>query len=250
MSTSLWVVFAAVPLSHIPLPGVSNPIIVVRVEGLVEELAVEVVPARGLDRVVFSATVARLVTEFKKHLEREIGLEFRVICSGISDYDALAYIHTTNEILRTLISRLDEGAIQIAYSIDRELGVQDYVSALRLIDLLDTHYAWRWGEPPVELERKLAFRVRAIRRISEFKTPFLEIDREAIIHIAGKSSIHLARAIMNGDIEEVVKSVEFANGLWHSIYGLKIPCGEGISTYIPGLDGVYCVEMELNPKTA
>ncbi|MCS7099175.1 MAG: hypothetical protein RMH84_01865 [Sulfolobales archaeon] len=242
--------FAAIPLSYVPIPGASNPVVVARVDGLREELYVNVALARGLDRVDLPSAEARLIAEFKKRLEREVGLEFRVVCGGYSDYDALTYVRVTNEALRSLASRLDEDVLQVAYAIDRELELQDYVLALRLVDLLKTHYAWRWGEPPVELEWKLAFRVRAVRRAGSFRTPFLEVDREALVHLAGKSSIYLARAIMNGDVEGVARVVEFVNGLWYSVYGLKTPCGGGLSTYVPGLDGVYCVEVEISPRTA
>lgn len=238
----------ATPLAHLPVAGANNPVVVVKADNIRSDLSVEVIPARGADRVELPEPLSKYIIGFKKELESMVNLGFRVFCEGKTDYDALAYVNITNQIMRMLLSRLDKDDLEVAYSIDYRLGLLDHVSALRPVDLIASHYAWRRWELPVELGRKMAFRVRTIRKVSRLSQPFLDIDREALVHIVGKSAIALARAIASGDVNETEKVVEFVNGLWYSIYGLRIPCGGVRSTYVLGLEEVYCVEFELNPK--
>ncbi|MEM1930612.1 MAG: hypothetical protein QW780_01270 [Sulfolobales archaeon] len=240
----------ALPLAYLPVAKISNPIVIARVDGISLDLRVEIIPSKGVDRVEIQEPVAKYVIEFKKELEKTINLGFKLVCEGRTDYDALAYVIITNQILRELLSRLKEEEYAVAYSIDYRLGLPDHISALRLIDLVSSHYAWRRGEPLVELGDRISFKVRAIRKAGKLGEPFLEVDREALVHVIGKSAIALAKAIIEGDIRRVKRIIEFANGLWYSIYGLRAPCGETHSTYVPGLEEVYCVELDFNPRTS
>ncbi|MEM2207524.1 MAG: hypothetical protein QXG17_02365 [Sulfolobales archaeon] len=240
----------ALPLVYLPIARINNPVVIARVDGMSLDLRAEIIPFRGVDIVELPEPVAKYVIEFKKELERVVNLSFKLVCKGRTDYDALAYVTITNQILRTLLSHLREDDYEIAYSIDYRLGLLDHVLALRLTDIVNSHYAWRRGEPLVELGDKIAFRVRAIRKVAKPNEPFLEVDREALVHVIGKSAIALAKAIVEGDFRRIRRVMEFINGLWYSIYSLKTPCGEVFSTYIPGLEEVYCVELDFNPKTS
>lgn len=237
-----------IPLAHLPIAGANNPVVVVKADNIRADLSVEVIPARGADRVELPEPLSEYVIRFKRELEGLVNLGFRVFCEGETDYDALAYVIITNQIMRALLSRLDRGDLEVAYSIDYRLGLLDHVSALRLVDSIVSHYAWRRWEPPVELGGGMTFKVRTIRKVGRLDQPFLDIDREALIHIVGRSAIALARAIASGDVDEAERVVEFVNGLWYSIYGLRVPCGGARSTYVLGLEEVYCVELEFNPK--
>ncbi|MEM0351446.1 MAG: hypothetical protein QW459_00465 [Sulfolobales archaeon] len=240
----------ALPLAYLPITKISNPVVIARADGMGLDLRVEITLSKGVDRVELPEPVAKYVIEFKKELERVVNLGFRLVCEGRVDYDALAYVTITNQILRELLSQLREDDYGIAYSIDYRLGLSDHISALRLIDLVNSHYAWRRGEPLVELGDRISFKVRAIRKTGKLGEPFLEVDREALVHVIGKSAIALAKAIVEGDSKMVERVIEFINGLWYSIYGLKAPCGEARSTYVPGLEEVYCVELDFSPKTS
>ncbi len=211
------------------------------------DLDVEAVPSGGADRIELPEPAAEYVASFKEELERTVSMRFRLVCRGRADYDALAYVGATNEILRSLL-RLDRDSLDLAYSIDYRLGLPDHVPALRLTDLIASHYAWRYGEPPVELGESIVLRVRRIATLGDLPQPFLDVSREALVHVAGKSVIALARVFMEGDAEKAEKIIEFVNGLWYSVYGLRVPCGEPPSTYVPGLRGVYCVELGLSPR--
>lgn len=226
----------------------SNPVVVAKVSGLSFDVVVEVAPVRGEDAIELPDTVAKYVSEFKRKLESVVNLRFKLICGGRADYDVLTYVAVTNEVLRAFLPRLSEDYLNIAYSIDCELGLLDHVPALRLVSLVGTHYAWRRGEQPVDLGESVEFRVRSMRRISNLPQPFLDVGKNALAHIAGKSSIVLAKAIAEGDTERIRRVVDFVNGLWYSTYGLKVPCGEYLSLYVPGLNEVYCVELDLNPR--
>ena len=239
----------ALPLAYVPIAGANNPVLVARVGGLTLDLDVEVIPFGGEDRIELPEPVAGYVARFKRELEKAVSMRFRLICGGRADYDALAYVRVTNEVVRSLF-RLDADSLGLAYRLDYGLGLADHVPALRPADLVTSHYAWRYGEPLVELGQGTVLWVRRIRALGGLGQPFLEVSREALVHVVGRSAVALARAFAEGNPGRIARILEFVNGLWHSVYGLGVPCGETPSTYVPGLGGVYCVELELSPRTS
>lgn len=240
----------AVPLAYLPIAEVTNPVVVVRVSGLSSNISIEVTPSGGVDSIKLPESVAKYVTRFKRELEYLVNMSFRLVCEGRVDYDVLGYVSVTNRVLRELLSHLSIDDLGIAYSIDRRLGLPDHVLGLRPADLVSQHYAWRRGESLVELGESVVFKVKAVRKVCRLSQPFLDVDKEALIHLTGKSAIALARAIADGDVGRVERILEFINGLWYSTYGLKIPCGGAPSIYVPGLEEVYCVEFDVSPKTS
>jgi hypothetical protein len=222
----------------------------VNVEEVKVSIEVEVLLLSGRDRVEITGVLGEYMLRFKKSLERLLTRNFSLICRGTSDYDVLAYAVVTNEIVKKLSGSLSETELQIASSIDLDLGLPDYVSASRHSPMLTSHYAWRRGEPLVDLGLETTFRLRSFRVVSELSQPFLSVSKEAVSHLVGRSAVILARAVMGGDVEEVRRVVRFINGLWYSVYGLKAPCGGEVSVYVPGLNKVYCAELEVIPRTS
>lgn len=234
----------ALPLAYIPIPGSVNPVVVVRVADVALESYVSVVPREGSDLIDLPTGVTHYVIEFKRKLEELLNRKFKLVCRGSSALKPLLYVVVTNDILRSLYGGLDEGIINTAARVDIELGLPDYVPALRFFELTDSHYVWRYSETFVELDKAVTFRVVRTTSYGALSAPYV-IGREALVHLLGRLSLELSRAISRGDTTSIKRLIEFANGLWHSVYGLKIPCGEGLSTYIPNIDEILCIEIEI-----
>lgn len=239
-----------IPVAHLPIPKVNNPVVMVNVEEIKVDLHVEVVLLSGKDRVEIPGVLGEYLLMFKRLLEKLLARSFSLICYGSSDYDVLAYTVATNEILKELSGSLSENELRIASSIDLSIGLPDYVSASRYSSLLTSHYVWRYGEPLVSLGLETVFKLESFKAVSELNQPFLDVSKDAISHLVGRSAVLLARAIMEGDVRNIRQIMRFINGLWHSVYGLKVPCGEGMSIYVPGLSKVYCAELEVSPRTS
>ena len=234
----------ALPLAHIPIPSSLNPVVVVRAVGVGVDSHVDVVPREGLDVVDLPKGIGYYVTEFKKKLEELLNRRFRLVCRGSSTLKPLLYVVVTNKVLRSLYGELDEGIVNIAARIDLELGLPSYVSALRFAELTSSHYVWRYSEAFVELNGGVTFKLVRTASYGTLSTPFI-VGREALVHLLGRLSLELSKAISQGDVNSIRRLIEFTNGLWYSIYGLKTPCGEGISTYVPNLDEALCTEIEV-----
>jgi hypothetical protein len=234
----------ALPLAYIPVPNSVNPVVVVRASGVVLNSHVEVVPREGVDTVYLPKDLAYYVIEFKRRLEELLNRRFRLICRGNSTFKPLLYVAVTNGILRSLYGKLDEDIVSIAAGIDIELGLPVYIPALRFTELTRTHYVWRYSEAFVELGEVVEFKVLRIAGYSKLSTPYI-IGREALVHLLGMLSLELSKAISRGDVVSIHRLIEFANGLWYSIYGLKTPCGGGPSTYVPSIGEVLCTEIEV-----
>ncbi len=232
------------PLAHIPIPSSLNPVVVVRAVGLGVDSHVNVVPREGLDVVDLPKGVSYYVTEFKKKLEELLKRRFRLVCRGSSTFKPLLYVAVTNNVLRSLYGELDEGIVNIAARVDLDLGLPSYVPALRFAELTSSHYVWRYSEAFVELNGGVTFKIVRTASYGALSTPFI-VGREALVHLLGKLSLELSKAISQGDVNSIQRLIEFTNGLWHSIYGLKTPCGEGISTYVPDLGEALCIEIEI-----
>ena len=234
----------ALPLAHIPIPSSANPVVVVKATGVILDYHVSVVPREGLDVVDLPAGVDYYVTGFKRKLEELLNRKFKLSCRGSSALKPLLYAVVTNGILRSLYGGLDESILNTATRIDVKLGLPVYVPALRFTELTDSHYVWRYSEAFVELGRAVTFRV--VRKVSygTLGTPYV-IGREALVHLLGRLSLELSKAVSRGDAASIRRLIGFVNGLWHSVYGLRIPCGEGLSTYVPNIDEVLCVEVEV-----
>lgn len=239
-----------IPVAHLPIPGVNNPVVMVNVDEIRVDVYVEVVLLGGRDQIEVPGVLGEYLLMFKKSLEKLLARSFSLICYGSSDYDVLAYTVATNKILKELSGSLSEDELRIASSIDLEMGLPGYVSASRYSPVLASHYAWRYGEPLVDLGLETVFKLRSFKAVGELDQPFLDVSKEAISHLAGRSSVLLARAITEGDVGTIRQIVRFVNGLWHSVYGLKVPCGESTSLYVPGLSKVYCAELEVSPRTS
>jgi len=218
--------------------------VVVRAVGVGVDSHVDVVPREGLDVVDLPKGIGYYVTEFKKKLEELLNRRFRLVCRGSSTLKPLLYVVVTNKVLRSLYGELDEGIVNIAARIDLELGLPSYVSALRFAELTSSHYVWRYSEAFVELNGGVTFKLVRTASYGTLSTPFI-VGREALVHLLGRLSLELSKAISQGDVNSIRRLIEFTNGLWYSIYGLKTPCGEGISTYVPNLDEALCTEIEV-----
>lgn len=234
----------AIPLAYIPIPNSANPVVVVRASGVALDFYAEVMPREGVDSVDLPEDIAYYVTRFKSRLEELLNRRFRLICRGSSTFKPLLYAAVTNAILRSLYGELDEGMVNIAVKVDVELGLPVYVPALRFAELTGAHYVWRYSEALVELGEVVRFRVLRITSYGKLGAHYI-ISREALVHLLGTLSLELSKAISRGDVASIRRLVEFANGLWYSVYGLKVPCGEGLSTYVPNMGEVLCVELEV-----
>jgi hypothetical protein len=232
------------PLAHIPIPSSLNPVVVIRAVGVGVDSYVDVVPREGLDVVDLPKGVGYYVTEFKRKLEELLNRRFRLVCRGSSTFKPLLYVVVTNSILRGLYGELDEGIVNIAARVDLDLGLPSYVPALRFAELTSSHYVWRYSEAFVELNGGVTFKIIRTASYGTLGTPFI-LGREALVHLLGRLSLELSKAISQGDLNSIRRLIEFANGLWHSIYGLKTPCGGGVSTYVPNIDEVLCIEIEV-----
>lgn len=238
------------PLAHLPVPGMSNPVIVVKVEGVNINVYADFLPLEAEDRVNLQDIVREHVIRFKRGLEELLSRKFSLVCRGESDYDVLSYVAITNELLKQISGDLSEAELRIASAIDSRLGLPDYVSAVRFASLVPHHYAWRRAEPVVDLGNEIVVKLKSIRWIGKLGQPFLEVSKEALSHLVGRSALVLAKAIREGNVETLRRVLRFVDGLWYSVYGLPVPCGSDSSTYVPGLGGVYCVELEFSPRTS
>jgi len=217
-----------IPFLHVPLPHRHNPVVVVpttnhvKVTVSVEEGGPPLLLEGRVDHAV-----ARAVNTFLKHIRKELELPpIHVnldIDTGGYVCTSFLYVLMTNAIIDLLSGGIDEELVSTMQLIDRRIGVDDSVTALRYYRFFNTAYIWRYGESPIGAPKTIVLTVDAVggseRSLKRANPGFPLMD--LITRLAGLNVIEgFNKLVNNDDVSDVVR---LNNALWYAIYGVEVP---------------------------
>ncbi|MCD6323503.1 MAG: hypothetical protein J7L55_00085 [Desulfurococcales archaeon] len=207
-----------IPIAYVPIPGRSNPVAIV---STYNSLIIDV--SLGEHSVVggsISEAVANMVGAFLRRLERVVGeippLEISVFASG-SIIDSFTYAAVTNAVLEFLGGKLDSDMIRAAQEIDKFLGCDHSILALREFPLRGSLYIWRDGEGGVDSEAPVVVDVNEDEVVEMVYNPPPYLDM--ITHLAGVATIDSFKLLSEGKVPNTLKVL---NALWHALYGIPL----------------------------
>jgi len=213
-----------IPLLHIPIPKRHNPLVIVPTRNVVE-VSIE----RGNEDLIIEGEIPDEVFNpiviFTQLLMKKLRCErkfkgFKIRFKGGYTNTLYLYALLTNLIVEQLIGSIDSEIIRSLYHIDREIGFEDSIHALRLALIIKKPFIWRLGEDAISLDkmiyvevisRKLHTDMRLIHEI-----PLIDL----ITHVAGLSIIEGFKRISEGRSLRGVLRV--MNSLWHILYGVRV----------------------------
>ncbi|MEM2020948.1 MAG: hypothetical protein QXP80_01820 [Zestosphaera sp.] len=235
------------PLFHIPIPGRSNPLIVIPTtyEVIAEVNLVESgfkVRVLGTsDSRYVSGKIEDFLTNLSSELGMEISLELKVKASARAPRE-YTYVHATNTALEFLGGKLDEDVIEASWRIDSKLGLPQSVFALREAQMIGEPYIWRLNEGYVKLGKVLTAEVLSSSEVPIALNPSTRFV-DLLTHLAGVSIVNIFTGLRDG--EDVSDSVRLYNALWYAIHGIYPPScsGKGVGLIFPDLDKALISEV-------
>jgi len=213
-----------IPLLHIPIPRRHNPVVVVptkntlevNIERSSEGLTLEgEVPDEVFNFIVVFANI--LMRKFR-YKDRFKGLTIRLRGDHVNTLYLYALL--TNIIAEYLAGGIDYEILKGLYYIDREIGFEDVIYALRLALIIKKPFIWRLGEDAVSLDKMVYAEVTSrslhvdMRLIPE--VPLIDL----ITHMAGLSIIEGFKCI--GEGRSLRGVLRIMNSLWHILYGVHL----------------------------
>ncbi len=207
-----------VPIAYLPIPGRSNPVVVASTYNSL------IIDVRNADRQLITGTVSdeveSMMAAFLKKLNDEVGelppLEITVFTSS-PVIEAFTYVAITNAVLEYLGGTFDEDIIKAAQRIDRFIGADHSILALREDPLRSPLYIWREGEGAVESDREIFIDVSKYKvlKMNYSRFPYLDI----VTHLAGVATIDIFRRFCEGEVPEELRVL---NALWHVLYDIPL----------------------------
>lgn len=230
-----------VPLFYVPIPRRHNPVVVVPT------------PNRVTIRVKSSSTgsmaisgnlsneVVNLISIFLSVLQSEVGMLPRLSISvetgtsSESDEEvelnsSYLYVAVTSAITYFLSGEVSCEITESAKVLDRTIGVDDSVLALREFHKVeDGHaYIWRLNEGYIESDRKIILK---LRKAGRYSMSYIEHEfTDLITHLAGVASIRAFEKLLNG--ESIISELRTLNAIWHMLYGVQLPHEAASGRYV------------------
>ncbi|MCD6428920.1 MAG: hypothetical protein J7L12_04840 [Desulfurococcales archaeon] len=226
-----------VPLFYVPIPQRHNPVVVVPTPNRVI-IRVRRVRSPGADPTVISGylsnEVINLINIFLSVLQSEVGalprlsISVEVVTKSDSDEkielnSSYLYVAITSAIAYFLSGEVSSEITESAKVLDRTIGVDDSVLALREFNKIeDGHaYIWRLNEGYIESDKKIILR---LRKSCEYSMSYVESEfTDLITHLAGVATIRAFEKLLSG--ESLVSELRTLNAIWHILYGVPPPHG-------------------------
>jgi hypothetical protein len=233
-------VFEFIPIAYIPLPKRNNPVVVVKTSNTaiieLDENEGENLEIWGVSSNELINLVAAFTSRMKEETGVDVGFKIKVYLSKEIN-DAFLYVAITNMIIEYLGGGLDKEMIESAQVIDKEVGSDDSIMALREYNLhAGKPYIWRRGEGAITLGKKLMFDADVV---DESDMEFIEpVNYDIVTHLAGLSSISFFN-VLKGK-ENLRRVVRLMNALWYLVYGVTVPdTGKDVYVVVKGLGKAY-----------
>lgn len=251
----------ALVLAGVPIPGKSNPYIVlvtpnarVHVEVDVEEASQPTARLEGL-RLGWRFEIAfkSFVDTLSGRLEQPLLVRLRAGVDGVyyppaaSVYAAatLAVVHAVADAGGYSLEPRE--VLEAANSIDGEAGVDlDYVDGLRTALTTSTSIVFRRGEEPVELntDGRIVLELVGEEDVGEdYSSNLSDTLLTALTRLSGLSTLEAARLLREGKVSEALELVRrLDNAVFYLLYSVNPP--EGACKWTPSLQRVYGVCAE------
>ncbi len=214
-----------IPLLHIPIPNRHNPVLIVPTNRSVR-IDTEVTTGDFIEFIISGGSLGSelvdLITKFAYLLRKEFGeeLAFRISIELVDEVlDSFLYVAITNSITEELCGSIDEELSSVLQGIDKSLGVDDSILALRSSSIVGKAYIWRLGEGYLVVDRDVGIKIvnteiRSLRYVGP-------LYPDVVTHIAGLAIIDGYRRLCSGsDLTPVIRVL---NSLWYMIYGVEVP---------------------------
>ena len=221
-----------VPLFYVPIPQRHNPVVVVptpnRVTIRVKSSSTGSIVISGY----LSNEVINLINIFLSVLRSEVGelpglsINIEAVTKSEGDEEvelnsSYLYVAVTSAITYFLSGEVGNEITESAKVLDRTIGVDDSVLALREFNKIeDGHaYIWRLNEGYIESDKKVILK---LRKASKYPMSYIEHEfTDLITHLAGVASIRAFEKLLSG--EPVVSELRALNAIWHMLYGVPLP---------------------------
>jgi hypothetical protein len=246
----------ALPLAGVPIPGKSNPYIIVVTPNSAVRVSVDVdssdVPRASVRGVRlgwrFEIAFKSFVDTLSARLEQPVKIEVSIDAGRLSyPPPAPIYAATTLAVVHAVA---DAGGyhmepnevLEAANSIDSEAGVDlDYVDGLRAALTTAESIVYRRGEEPITLgtERRVELELVGEEDVGEDYTGKMgENVLSAVTRLGGISVVEAVALIREGRVDEAFELARRVdNSLFYLLYSVNPP--EGECKWTPSLQRVY-----------
>jgi len=223
-----------VPLLYVPIPQRHNPVVVVPTPNKVTIRIKSVSTGSIVVSGCLSNEVTNLINVFLSVLQSEVGtlpgLSISVEAVAKMENDekielnsSYLYVAVTNAITYFLSGEVSNEITESAKVIDRSIGVDDSILALREFNKIeDGHaYIWRLNEGYVESDKKIILK---LRKAGRYSMSYIQHEfTDLITHLAGMASIRAFEKLLSG--EQIASELRTLNAIWHMLYGVPLPHG-------------------------